>query len=815
MRTWFKNLKHKREPGIEAELRASRPTPSRHLVKSIVARVDPRPVPIRSARSRIAFAGVATAAMVAAIGASGGFGYAASSVVTAAKATAHAVHFDAGPNLPGSHDAGSPGASSAGAQYLGAPTITKLSATSGKVGSSVTVTGTNLGGITDMTVAGVEIDLTTIVNSTTNTVVFKVPDNGGNSAVGPVTVTNPAGTATFGSFTLIVLPQITSLDPGLGNDLLALKPGQTLTINGSGFLGVNIAPGGVTISSKPAKFIVDDDATIEATVPTGVSTTVPGKVVVKNAAGSATSTDSVQGAVGPTITSLGKTSGLVGDVLQINGMNFDVNVDTVTINGDNAPIVNSGVNTWTATKAFVNVPTPSDPSATEIGPVQITDGTGIGTSAKNFTTIVAPSIAGFDPTPGTKIGGTVTLTGLHFSGTSSVKFSSAAKASPFKVVNDTTLTTVVPLDAHTGDTIRVTNGAGFDDSGAFTVLAAPTIDPTGVTAANPSVAGDTVDITGSNFVDTSTIHVKVFFGPKASGTANVLSSTHITVTVPVGAIAGKPKVVEAGGTATAAQTVTIAGAPVVSSFTPTSQIADGSHTIKITGKGFNGTNSATPVVTFGSGGTGAVQAGNTDTTLIVTVPTDAEIGPITVSADTGDGVSKASFTPLKVPTLVSFWPSQGQKLGGTLTIVGTHLSGATLVTFQQNGVKTPFTAKPKVLSDGILTVIVPAGAADGPITVTNPAGTSLTGLGSFVVLQPPTVTSMSVSSGTLTINGTNFVDTDDHVVTVKIGALVCTNVTVVNPTQVTCTVPSGATGKKLSVTVSEEAGKVITAPFQF
>jgi uncharacterized repeat protein (TIGR03803 family) len=54
------------------------------------------------------------------------------------------------------------------------------------------------------------------------------------------------------------------------------------------------------------------------------------------------------------------------------------------------------------------------------------------------------------------------------------------------------------------------------------------------------------------------------------------------------------------------------------------------------------------------------------------------------------------------------------KQGNTVTILGTHLKGATNVTF--NGLAANF----KVLSDTYLTVTVPAGAATGPIEVTTP-----------------------------------------------------------------------------------------------
>jgi hypothetical protein len=811
MKTWLTSWRRRNDADLEGELRASRPEPSAHFVRSIATRLNPRPA-VRS-RARLGFVGALAAATVVALAASGGFSYAASSIVSAAKVTAQVVHLSASPARFTGHP-------SAAAQYLGPPTITKLTASSGvvpvgaKPGSSVTVTGTNLGGITSMSVAGLAIDVSTIKNSSTNAVTFQVPSSA-VSAVGPVVVTNPGGTASFGTFTVIVAPNITGLSVTSGT-ITTLEPGQTLTIHGSGFRGTDIKPGSVTIAGKPVKtFTVtgSGDDTIAATVPTGLSTTKTGPVLVKNAAGSS-SFGTVEGAPGPTITSLGATSGVVGATLKITGSNFNVGTDSVTINGKSAAIVNSAPNTWTATTAFVTVPTPLDPNVTETGQVQITDSNGIGTAPKSFTTIVSPTISSFAPNPGTKVGGTITLTGLHLTGTSSVKFSSSAKVSAFKVVSDTTLTTIIPKDAASGDTIRVTNAANFADSGSVAVLAAPTIDLTGVTAPNPAKAGDTVTITGSGFVDTSTQHVQVFFGKvSADGTPSNAGNT-LTVTVPVGAVTGTLKVVEAGGTATSKQRVTIAAAPTVASFMPTTAIADGNHSITIKGKGFNGTNSATPTVTFGTGGTGVVQPGNTDTQLIVKVPANAEIGPIKVTANTGTGTSKASFTPIKTPAPQTFWPSQGQKAGGTLTITGNHLSGSTLVTFQQNGSLTPFTAKPKVLSDHTITVVVPKGAASGSVTVTNAASTG--SLAGFTLLVAPTISTASASGGVLTITGHNFVDTDDLSVTVKVGTAACTSVAITNSGQtITCNVPGSATGHKLTVTVTEEAGTAKATNVQF
>jgi len=147
------------------------------------------------------------------------------------------------------------------------------------------------------------------------------------------------------------------------------------------------------------------------------------------------------------------------------------------------------------------------------------------------------------------------------------------------------------------------------------------------------------------------------------------------------------------------------------------------------------------------------------------------------------------------------------------------LSGATKVTFTRNGVKTPFTAVPAVISDSNIVVTVPAGAATGPITVTNAAGTSNTI--AFTVLQAPTFTSFDVTSGShvgenLVINGSNFINTDDQVVTVKIGTANCP-VTAINGghTQLTCTIPAGLAGKTLGVTITTEAGMTTSGTHKY
>ena len=590
-------MRRKQGLGIEAELKASRPTPSSHFVQSIAARINPRPSssgPGRASRSSAR----SQPPTVVALGASGGFSYAASSIVSAAKVTAQAVHLTAA--------SPSPGHPSAAAQYLGAPTITKLTATSGKAGTAVNVMGTNLGGITAVSVAGLSVD--TFTNASTGSVGFKVPATA-NSAVGPVVVTNPGGTASFGTFTVMVQPNITSLSVTSGT-LTTLEPGQILRINGSGFRGTDIKPGSVTIDGAPVKTFTlvsgHEDTEIDATVPSNLSTTKTGPVVVKNAAGASNAFGVTEGAAGPTI-AVAPANGKLGDTIKIMGKNFVEGVDVVKINGVTAPHVNSGASTWSSTAAFVTVPSPAlNSSGVAVGPITISDGNGTGTSPKTFMTIVTPTISSVAPASGEGVGGFITITGHHFTGTSSVKFTggTTGKVATFSVTNDGSITAKVPVGAVTG-AITVTDAAGSASSGSFTVLPPPTI--TGVAqGVTPAIPGTTVTITGTGFDTVGTVTV-TFFG-NVSGTATVSSSTSMTVSVPAGAKTGTVKISEAAGTATSkgTQKVTVASAPTIASILPTTQVANDNpaHAVTIKGKGFKGTNNTNPTVTFAGGAAG-------------------------------------------------------------------------------------------------------------------------------------------------------------------------------------------------------------------
>jgi YD repeat-containing protein len=154
-------------------------------------------------------------------------------------------------------------------------------------------------------------------------------------------------------------------------------------------------------------------------------------------------------------------------------------------------------------------------------------------------------------------------------------------------------------------------------------------------------------------------------------------------------------------------------------------------------------------------------------------------------------------------SIIDFNPNNGP-IGNTVSIYGTGYSA----TPSQNSVT--FNGVAATVISSTLTQIVttvPAGASNGPIAVTSPAGSAnsstnfsvtggAAGVPSIANFSPP----IGSIGGTLTINGTNF-DTTAANNEVRInGALVFP--TTATPTSLTLTIPSNASSGKISVSTA-------------
>ena len=165
-------------------------------------------------------------------------------------------------------------------------------------------------------------------------------------------------------------------------------------------------------------------------------------------------------------------------------------------------------------------------------------------------------------------------------------------------------------------------------------------------------------------------------------------------------------------------------------------------------------------------------------------------------------ISNTNFTiaaPAPGPTITTFTPKGGQA-GTVVTVLGSNFTGATQVTFNGTAA-TVFT----VNSATQITVTAPVGVTTGPIGVVTPAGTA-TSATPFTVGSPPVITSFTPGSGyvgsSVVLTGTGFTGATQ----VTFNGTVATAVTVNSDTQITVTVPAGASTGPIGVTTPVSTG---------
>jgi len=156
------------------------------------------------------------------------------------------------------------------------PTITSFSPTSGAVGTSISITGTNLNGATSVSIGGVAATTFAVVSATS--VTATVPSA---AVTGKISIVTPQGTATSASnFTVsAAAPTITAVSPTSG------QVGTSVALTGTNFTGAT----GVKFNGTAATFSITDASHISTSVPSGATT---GPISVVTPGGTATSSGS-------------------------------------------------------------------------------------------------------------------------------------------------------------------------------------------------------------------------------------------------------------------------------------------------------------------------------------------------------------------------------------------------------------------------------------------------------------------------------------------------------------------------------------------
>ncbi|MFJ5221199.1 ice-binding family protein [Streptomyces sp. NPDC088354] len=234
------------------------------------------------------------------------------------------------------------------------------------------------------------------------------------------------------------------------------------------------------------------------------------------------------------------------------------------------------------------------------------------------------------PNQGSTGGGdAVTLIGVHFTGTTGVRYG-ARPAASFTVISDTTTATVTPSGVGAVP-VSVTTAGGTGVVGSFYYLPPPSFRLT-PPPAGPLAGGNTVTLTGLGLYTT----YEVRFGTQAAAFA-VVSDGELTVTVPAAVGAGPVSVTlrTRGGTADGVVYAYL-DPPSVTAVTQDKGPVDGGNLVVITGTAFS---YATDVA---FGGTPAVSWRiASDTEIDALVPAGA-LGPADVSVTTLGGTTTAS-----------------------------------------------------------------------------------------------------------------------------------------------------------------------------
>jgi hypothetical protein len=616
-------------------------------------------------------------------------------------------------------------------------------------GSTVTITGTGLGGTTTVDFAGhTGVPVSGTPTATSAKVVVPI-----DATYGTLTVNNgvPDSATSVASFS--PLPKITLLSAVDG------IPTDSVHVTGTNLLGASAVKFGTVAAGAPSGVSA-----------TGFDTVVPnafltsGAVSVTTPAGTATST---QIFTITAVTGLTPASAASGATVTITGRGL-IDAQSVDFTG------HSGVVPTSTTATSVKVVVPSDAT---IGPLHVNMPDGDRPTTATFKPL--PKITGFDHAS-YQFGDTVTVTGSNF--TANGALSATLGAIPLCPCSEsaTSFTFTVP-DTVTGS-VKAVNGDGTAIS-PTTLKIRPTIDS--LTGSNDhGAAGAHITLTGKTFRGTTSVKV----GTVSASFTVAPDGNSLTFAVPTTAVSEPITVTNAGGSTTSDS---FAVTPVIKSFTPTS--GPTGTTLTVAGTGFVGAD----FVSFSGAGGDGTPTSVTATSFKVVVPSGTTTGSLAVETDVSGvlATSAPSASPFTATFSVTTVDPTFAEYGDQVELSGVGFTGVTEVDF--NGF--PGTSL-NVVNDGDLTVDVPAsGAVDGAITVKKGPTLSVTAPHPFALLGVDSLDKAAGLPGTsVVITGIGFTSAS-HVKFHGTDA----SFTVDSDTQITASVPEGASTGAVSVQVPD------------
>jgi hypothetical protein len=556
--------------------------------------------------------------------------------------------------------------------YFAVPVVAGLSPAAGPEtgGTTVTITGTDLGGATEARFGSASASNLS-VNAAGTVATVLAPSGTGTV---DVTLTTPGGTSASSAadrFAYVPAPAVEGISPGNGPE----SGGTLVTITGT-----NLAEDPtVRFGSTPAATVVVNSPTsLTAESPLGTGT-VDVTVGTLGGTSPATVADQFSYIPEPVVTGVSPAAGPSGGGT------------TVTITGMN--LTGASAVSFGATPAGSYLANPGGTAITAEAPggtgtVDVTVATAGGTSATGpgdqFSYVQPPAVTGVSPTAGPVAGGTsVTITGTNLAGASEVSFADKAALSFTVNAGGSSITAFSPAGTGTVEVTVTTIGGTSTTSPAdqFSYFPPPSVSKVSP-ASGPAAGSTVVTISGTNLTGATAVR---FGAANAAGVSVNPAGTSITAISPPGTATVNVTVTTAGGTSAtnSADQFTYLPPPTVTKLKPGSGPAAGGTVVTITGTNFTGASA----VRFGANGTTVFSVNPGGTAITVVAPPGA--GTVDVSVTAPGGVSLATVADRfeYAPTVTQVSPGAGPAAGGTpVTVTGTGFLNVTAIKFGSHAV---------------------------------------------------------------------------------------------------------------------------------
>lgn len=667
-----------------------------------------------------------------------------------------------------------------------------------RAGQTLTIRGTDLLGVTKVTVGGAAA---TINEATRSDVALDVtvpaaPAGGPAFDIGlEVAFTSPVSTF-IDTIPVAVqyqaAPTLATIEPA------GAAAGEFVTLTGTALRNVNGAVTTVMFGAVPAFPLTTTDTAITLFVPAGV----PGSLVlvtVSTCQGDATTTFTYPCNV-PVVTGIAPSTGSGGTTVVITG------TDLLDPSGT-LPIVSFGASTafpdplFTQTATTLQYLAPTG-SLGALVTVTVTTCGGTATAPQQFQyQCVMPTINSVSPSFGVA-GTVVTISGINLDnpagGPPTVRFG-ATSVNPLSS-SGTSITVPAPgALVGTVDVSVQTCGGTATAVGAFTYCTTPTVTLLSPGSGPPD---QLVTITGTSLQAPDGTPAIVMFkagGISAAGTVVSSSPTSIGVQAPSGLTGVAIVTVQTcGGTEVTAGQFRFCTAPAIATIAPT--FGGPGTQVVINGTNLLGADGLPSVVRFGTTVVTTIIS-QTSTSFVVLVPAGVA-GSVSVDLTTcgGTAVAPQLFASCSMPAITGLVPTNGPA-GTEVAISGTNLVGA-----DGAAPTVLFGTTPAVRissSPTLVVVVAPAGFANNQVVnvrVQTCGGSSAASPYTYqaaTTCVAPTVSGISPAAGPvgsqLTITGTNLIGNNGVDATVTFGSPPVNAVVIAaTPTTVVVTVPAGA-----------------------